>query len=912
MASEGSFTSTGITYNGATRRLIFNWEIESTITGQTTIKWWLTGTGGNKYNSTFTVKLNGTVVCSKNNEVVNYKGEIIASGTKAYSHDSNGNATINLEIQISKIGTSIANIINNTQSWSLDENMPYTACYWDTNAYVTINDSIQAPGKSITIRWSGAQPGTANPIAGFEVYYSLNGGDSWNTVDTSISKTATSTTLTVPSNRGSIISAKVVIKNTENFTNPSKIGGSCKINNLPSAPTNPTTSSNIVPSNVSKVQFTMTMGKDDDGQNYSIKYATSPSGTKYDYTIGNDLSLGAEGSETTFYFWTWDGLELSSSYASYAIKRNSKPTVSISVSGTYVYDITVKHSSGQSNNTYSYGYTYDKDSLITTSSSDSCNVGDIRYHLSKQLEGLAQGTTYKFKYWVQRNDGVEDSERVYSTEISFTTPTLTLDPGDGPNGYFGTYIDVQTSNNNNYYPTGMRSFASIKRGELLGSIDFKNNENSSQSFNIKIPSLTRVYAFDFAGLQNSINLKPYSQPTLPISMAARDIGYGFNENNSPALKLDDKEVEGIFSEEGSDNTWNFKFTPDHLWGDTGIISNVANDNQTTKKAKLTIQNAFGESFSKEITLNLDFKETPEIKNFKVCRKDEDNDPPTAIKEKSLISIEGVITYYGKTLRIVVDEPNSGLIFYNSEITKDDYKKDPWTKNNLGGWVPNPHSFDLSNLSNNDILLPAQEKTYNTNFQISAHSTNTTGLGESQEVTIQRHIPARVRFTKLEYSDNGLSGSFKIEDFGYDAGTNGYVSAVYLDEVEIYSENITTNKEISFTIKNYNFGEANFKSLAPVCKTIFNLNGAETIKETSDLEYLVVYNVLPTVAYRQNYLGINTKNPSKNGKDNLVNPAVTISAYNNQNKIYLISSLNTASINLETGEQIGFIIDCGKW
>jgi hypothetical protein len=68
-------------------------------------------------------------------------------------------------------------------------------------------------------------------------------------------------------------------------------------------------------------------------------------------------------------------------------------------------------------------------------------------------------------------------------------------------------------------------------------------------------------------------------------------------------------------------------------------------------------------------------------------------------------------------------------------------------------------------------------------------------------------------------------------------------------------------------------------LAPICKTTFELNGAETTKETANLEYLIVYNILPTIAYRQNYLGVNTKDPFYNGEEKLENPAITISAYN---------------------------------
>jgi hypothetical protein len=76
-------------------------------------------------------------------------------------------------------------------------------------------------------------------------------------------------------------------------------------------------------------------------------------------------------------------LEPSENSSSYTIIKNTKPTVSIGVTGTYVYDITaIKGNDGQSNDEYSYGYTYGEDRLIITTAATKCNVGDIRYYLS--------------------------------------------------------------------------------------------------------------------------------------------------------------------------------------------------------------------------------------------------------------------------------------------------------------------------------------------------------------------------------------------------------------------------------------------------------------------------------------------------------------------------------------------------
>jgi hypothetical protein len=249
-----------------TRYLTFSWSVISTSTGETTIRWEVYGKGGNTAYSTFSIKLNGETVYSANNEVISYKSSTpLKSDTKTYKHNSSGAAAVSVEITVTKIWNTISSNTTTSKSWDLETNYPYTACYWSDDSRVWIDNSIQKPGADITVRWSGAQPGTANAIAGFEAYYSLNGGSSWNTISTSIAKTSSSIMMRVPNNRGSTIIAKIVIKNTEPFTNPDKTGGSCRINRLPSAPTNLNPNRAVIPSTANSVSFSMTVGSDKDG-----------------------------------------------------------------------------------------------------------------------------------------------------------------------------------------------------------------------------------------------------------------------------------------------------------------------------------------------------------------------------------------------------------------------------------------------------------------------------------------------------------------------------------------------------------------------------------------------------------------------------------------------------------------------
>jgi hypothetical protein len=70
---------------------------------------------------------------------------------------------------------------------------------------------------------------------------------------------------------------------------------------------------------------------------------------------------------------------------------------------------------------------------------------------------------------------------------------------------------------------------------------------------------------------------------------------------------------------------------------------------------------------------------------------------------------------------------------------------------------------------------------------------------------------------------------------------------------------------------------------------------ESTKTTSLFTYTVVYNISPTVAYRKNYLGINTINFS-----NFDDAVAIINSYGSRKAIYLRSDSALIKLNLENG------------
>lgn len=100
MATSGSFNTAAYSFNSGTRYLTFKWEVasQSIASNQTVISWQLVGAGTYQYNPVcggFKVKINDEVVYEQPTSYrINVSiGTIVASGSKTFTHDSNGNCS---------------------------------------------------------------------------------------------------------------------------------------------------------------------------------------------------------------------------------------------------------------------------------------------------------------------------------------------------------------------------------------------------------------------------------------------------------------------------------------------------------------------------------------------------------------------------------------------------------------------------------------------------------------------------------------------------------------------------------------------------------------------------------------------------------------------------------------------------
>lgn len=200
---------------------------------------------------------------------------------------------------------------------------------------------IITPSGEFTVSWSGASGGTNNAISSYQVYYkvSSNGtapttSDYTGTVNVTSTATSGSKTITLSSaTRGYKVVCGVVTRGTagSSYYSGIKTGGLVTINSLPAIPsiTSPTAATNTYTSTTASVNITVSPGADtDSSQTTSVWYATSTTGTKTQVT-NNTLTVSmTAGTSYTRYFWTYDGLEYSSNYASVTVRRNSAPSLS--------------------------------------------------------------------------------------------------------------------------------------------------------------------------------------------------------------------------------------------------------------------------------------------------------------------------------------------------------------------------------------------------------------------------------------------------------------------------------------------------------------------------------------------------------------------------------------------------------
>lgn len=441
----------------------------------------------------------------------------------------------------------------------------YTSCGAPTS--ISINTSIVKPGGSITVSWSGASNGTNNRIQGYGVYvYATSAGTNpsssaytyYHYKEVTLGTTSSSQAFDIGTNltRGHTIVAGVISIGEAGsaYYSGMKCGGSCKINSLPGAPSLNKTYQ-YFPSGGGSVSVTVTAGAtNDSGQSATLYYNTSNSHSgQNSMTSGSTLSPTLY-ADTTYYFWTWDGLEYSSAstftgYKNSTIPNPGTPTVESVISGT-------SSQSGKSGTLYSrlgsIKYNSMTRSRYATNTGASCsltvtiyyrNRGSSNNYGSKYLlstTNIGTRTTYNVgvcnlvnligvdqEWYIQASlsDGYDQGNNRYPTSGVYYTP---------PRPTFNAFYNRQNSSDisgfaSYFYKTGR---VYLSKETMFTSITLNFSINTSPATTLTasgtVTQQTSDEYFNFSIGYNST----YAGKTLTLTSITLSDGYnGVNINN---------------------------------------------------------------------------------------------------------------------------------------------------------------------------------------------------------------------------------------------------------------------------------------------------------------------------------------------------------------------------------------------
>ena len=387
----------------------------------------------------------------------------------------------------------------------------YTSCTAPTS--VTAGAAIQKPGAAVTISWSGASGGTNNAISSYVLYY--NAGSAPTENSSQVSVTTTSYNFTIPSNAGRTSTYYFKVKTIGSAGYNSGLStaqASVKVNQLPNAPTVSASPTRIKSTGSTTVTFTVTAGATNDtGQTAVLYYATSATGAKESFTSPLKKDLSAT---TTYYFWTYDGLEFSSA-ASASIVKNTPPTIgSITMEpynrATYtpsVRDGYVKNINGSAANVTGTNVSYQWKLLIGSgSSATSANISTSSSFTN--VDVTAYGVTFNSTYQLALvvTDDLGESATAYSSTV------------------YGIPAAPTISIINNRSDTNWDSSHNVNPSHFEDGIRVKYNPNNNNGINKRV--LEYSTASNFSSY-STINLSGVSYDDVNLSSLTRGATYYF-------------------------------------------------------------------------------------------------------------------------------------------------------------------------------------------------------------------------------------------------------------------------------------------------------------------------------------------------------------------------------------------------
>lgn len=921
-------------------------------------------------------------------------GDLIGSGSFTVEHNGYAQGGFSLRLH----GGIWANTDYAVDSGYSSSSLPdlYTNCTPPSNAQLEGNPNYLSPKDgSITITWTKGVDGTNNQITEYRAYYCFSSNGRAPTEADAYKGVVSGTSARIPlteQNRGLYLRVGVQARGQHNntslvYTNP------IPVNSLPNSPSVSFTSKTI-PSTQTLITITgISPGNLNFGSKTgSVYWASTSNGSKTLVSGGKikDNALGdlAQGSSKYYYFWTYDGLEYSSSYTMVTITKNIKPIMSVTGNAK---ETTYSKVSNQEENTVLEVFSnflsankncfYDvkikkyiapgSSSLLLTLITNG-KLTTKETPLSRDIRSLGlPESTYYFEFACR--DEIEAGNKV--TTGRYISPSLPTFSNDTTYNQF-LESNITGTNSTDFYQKlrfSLSHYDSYLDKNGTFRLDTGSNETISYIVNKSLnqkESPTKIFydvtinsdltpgqSYDFfptlqmVGLTSSALVPRRRTPVLDPTPSSGSPLYikpftdGWNKaKNKPATSskkisiskgtfvggmLDDSFYNYYNIDKNNKEWWKSEILifdnkkidistlpkTDSISGDyyernfsiTGsaffdrIPSGVSKTGILTCALKNTIINRFGQTISKQSSIvTLDFNENPEIISIS---KTADN--TKYLYERGTLQLKYEYRTYSKNKisysYLINRNDGNGVVTYGEIRTNED--------------LTSP-VFGTGRLLSETVNIPIGEITSSRPclFNMRFYDGNSTSYDTKFNISCERirFVNPIISFEKATYKKEGTSSysvncQYFISDYGYDL--KQLDDKVFSIDKEILTLNLSTTESMTPSTGDAVFHPDNeivdFEIGRLTLATTIIYNG-QSITKISTSNDLIIYGITPTVAYRQNHLGINTST--------LQNDSVlTIAPTSGRNIIYLqkVGSTDTFKINLATGTLEGFNIDCGE-
>lgn len=378
-----------------------------------------------------------------------------------------------------------------------------------------------------------------------------------------------------------------------------------------------------------------------------------------------------------------------------------------------------------------------------------------------------------------------------------------------------------------------------------------------------------------------------------------------------------------------------------------LPANLDKNKRSEIKFYFRTQNKFGTNVYAETTAIVDFREIPALKT---CR----------------LSVNGQ-NIYADTFQYLKEGMGLKLDLQIESYNTDVWAQLLINRNDGKGFVAFVENiqeglFYLSKESSPAEPLPGQPCIYTVNeklikeipeirredYDVQFALLFSSAAGQSKQVTIsyegkstikaKRHISSTVNVSSMRYTKFGtstLEGYTGRVDFNYVFVDPGIVDDEYTSltitmtsrnvslpdtsdnwipnkDPYVYINNLAMNdiSDISWaSSKTEGYRDFELKTDAVFVRleiTIKNTYQVETTKTAYCTAYLI-YNMLPTIAYRKNHVGIN-----RTDFTNFNDAIMLIGEHEGRDKVYFASAVRTTFIDLNIGTLNNFIIQGGTW